>query len=176
MGDKLKKLLIALTLLFSSFTLTMGQDVIKHSVAKGAYHKGGSLEFKAYDFTDESFTAEIKYSLKRRWYTSFIKKKYLNGKTIEVLPIDFITEQGYLDLEQSGERVFRGARLVHKGRTNLGEYYDAHIVEIFPESGKWKGKLYYHPNVKSVGWVKFELTLKTIKVISPYTLYSYIIE
>lgn len=169
---KLFTLLFVALFSFNSFA-TLDTETVSHSVTEGKYHNGGSLNFKTYDINEESFTAQIKYNLNPKWFVSFLKKKYLNGETVEVLPIDFITEEGYLDLEKSKEREFRGARLVHVGRKDIGDFKDCHVVEIFPASGKWKGKVYYHPSINSVGWAKFEITLLSIKVISPYTMVSY---
>lgn len=165
--------LLCFTFLSLSSFATTETEAVSHYVTEGKYHKGGSLKFKTYDINEDSFTAEIKYNLDPKWFVSFIKKKYLNGETVEVLPIDFITEEGYLDLEITKEKEFRGAKLVHVGRKDVGRFKDCHVVEIYPASGKWRGKVYYHPSINSVGWAKFEITLLSVKVIAPYTMVSY---
>lgn len=159
--------LLALCLQFNSFSV----ETLNHVVSRGKHHKGGKIQLFIKEQTDDSFVATIDYKVKKKFYVP-VNEKHLSGKIDQALPMIFSTKEGYLKLEEMKEIEIDQATLKFVGRESIGPYYDTFKIQILPASKKWRGMLWYHPSVPSVGWLRTELTLLTIPIVSPYKVQS----
>ncbi len=148
-------------------------EVIFHDIAKGKHHKGGEIKIESLESSDESFIAKISYKIKKKIYIPIGDSK-LQGEVEQSLPNIFSDKEGYIYLEEIGSLKVTKATVKFIQRESIGEYYDSFKIQIIPDNGKWKGYLWYHPNVNGVGWLKSELTLLSIPILGDYSLSSFI--
>ena len=152
-------------------------ETIIHKVEKGFLHKGGKIKISVQKDEnvsgEEKLKLDINYRLKKRALLPVSAKKLRGNYELEI-PMDFSDERGYLNLAQEGRISLEKADLVYLGVENVKWFHNCHKVSILPHNKKSKIIAYYHPSAKSVGWVKLELTLLKVPVISPYTIKSYL--
>jgi hypothetical protein len=146
-------------------------NTIYHNIHEGKLHRGGTIELTVKEKSESNFMAYMKYTLKKKWYVP-VPEKVLSGDINQPMPIAFQQEEGYLDLEDYGSYDMKDAKLIHLGREDVNDYENCHKIQIIPRNKKWKGILYYHPEVSSLGWVKSEITLLNIPTLGNYEAIS----
>jgi len=164
---KLNLFLLVLCFSLNSFSA----EVLHHKVSRGKHHKGGEIKLFIKEQSADSFIATIDYKVKKKFYVP-VSAKHLSGHLDQALPMIFSTKEGYLQLQEMKEIKIDEATLKFIGRESIGRYYDTYKIQILPDNKKWRGMLWYHPSVASVGWLKTELTLLTIPIIGPYKVQS----
>jgi hypothetical protein len=159
-----------LIILFT-FSLTTFAESISHSISKGKHHKGGDIVIETIDSNDESFVARLKYSLRKKFYIPISNEK-LKGELDQELPKIFSTKEGYLKLEEIGVLKLEKADIKFIQRVDVNEFYDSFQFEILPHNKKWKAVIWYHPDVKSLGWHQSRITVYSIPVLGEYEINS----
>lgn len=161
------KTIIILILL--SFSLISLAETANYSVQEGKLHKGGSLSVEVLDETN-GFKVRMKYEIKKRPWIP-ISADQLKGETLLDLPEQFKDERGYLELESVGEMKVEGATIKFVKRVNIGTFKDAFEAEIFPNNGRSKTTIIYHPLLKSAGWGKVEIKfISDVPLLNGYTI------
>jgi hypothetical protein len=165
---------LALSLLFT--LLFYGQagaqsETIGHTILSGSLHSSGTLSIGVADKGNGQVLATIRYNVKPRMFVP-VSASLMSGSVEQLLPANFVIEDGYLDMEKRGSIRHDGAVITHLGRANFRSYYDCHKVRISPRSGKWEAVVLYHPDVKGVGWVKIDMVMKKISLIGSYAVSS----
>jgi len=128
---------------------------ISHNILSGFLHKGGSLNIGIKQENVKQFKAIFDYQVKPKLLVPF-PKKFRSGHFEQLLPIEFLTREGYEIL----------------GREDVGLYTKSYKLKILPVSNKWEGILFYNNNVNGIGWLKAELIIKDIKFLGKYKLNS----
>lgn len=169
----MNKLYLLLTLpLFSFIVSAAGIESISHTVQRDSLIKSGKVVLTTKNIQADSFTLQIDYEVKASMF--FISRDFKGTKNIE-LPSDFLDPYGYEELEEAGVRNDKRAKIVHKGRTQSGIYYDCHIIQILPKDGKgWDGIFTYCPSVPSIGFIKTAITIHKVPFVGRQTLHSVI--
>ena len=166
----MKKILFSLILLFSS--LTFSEEII-HDVKRGKHHKSGEVRIETIENGSDSFTAKLKYKIKKKFYIPISNRK-LQGELEQKLPNNFSSLEGYLSLEETGSLELEKATIKFIKRVDIGEYYGSFQFQIIPRNNKWKATIWYHPDVKSLGWHRSEITIFAIPVLGKYVVNSYL--
>lgn len=164
------------SLLFSAFLLLSTQvfsEEIVHDVTRGKHHKGGEVRIETIDNGTESFTARLSYKIKKKFYIPISNRK-LQGQLEQKLPNNFSSLSGYEDLQEKGNLDLEAAVIKFIKRVDVGEYYDSFQFEILPKNNKWKATIWYHPDVKSLGWHQSQITIFAIPVLGTYKVNSFI--
>lgn len=154
-----------------TFSLPLLAEQITHTVARGKHHKGGEIIIETIRSNEDSFTARLKYSLKKKFYIPISNEK-LKGELEQTLPTSFATLEGYLGLEMNGAMELEKARIEFVERVDVGQFYDSFHFVILPHNKKWKADIWYHPDVDSIGWHQSKITVYTIPILGEYELTS----
>jgi hypothetical protein len=164
----MKLFLLSTLLIISSFSFA---EEIIHDVTKGRHHKGGEVRIETVDSGADQFIAKLKYKIRKKIYIPISNRK-LQGELEQKLPVSFSTLEGYLDLEEKGSLDLEKAIIKFVKRVDHGEYYNSFQFEILPKNGKWKATIWYHPDVKSLGWHRSEITIYAIPILGKYKVTS----
>lgn len=156
-------LVFALILSTSVFAKT------SYNITRGKLHRSGWINVQAIE-QDNLANIKIKYAINPQRFIPGFFKKYLKGDHIEKLPLEFMNETAYLELERTKSLEIKDAFVYHQGRVNYGRYTNAHKILIKAKNGKSEIIAYYHPLVADAGWVYIDLTIKKIPVMSTYNL------
>ena len=63
------------------------------------------------------------------------------------------------------------ASVVHLGRTTIGTFSDAHLIQILPDNKKSEMILTYHPTTNALGWDSIKLILHTnLPILGDYVI------
>jgi hypothetical protein len=152
------------------FSISMQSFALeKYNILKGSLHRGGWIDLDSKVIGDSAHI-NIEYEVKRKRIIPSFVKKYLKGDHVEILPREFLDEDGYLALENSKSLILKNAKIYHLGRVNFGRYTKCHKVKIIANNGKSEMIAYYHPQVGDAGWVHLHLTIKKIPVIKSYDI------
>jgi hypothetical protein len=144
---------------------------ISHNILSGFLHKGGSLNIGIKQENVKQFKAIFDYQVKPKLLVPF-PKKFRSGHFEQLLPIEFLTREGYEILERDKTLTNDQATLIFLGREDVGLYTKSYKLKILPVSNKWEGILFYNNNVNGIGWLKAELIIKDIKFLGKYKLNS----
>lgn len=161
----MKKITILMSLLFT-LNIFAAES---YSIQKGSLHRGGWITVDA-NIDGDNANINIKYKVNPKRFIPGFFKEYLQGDHTEVLPKEFLFEEAYLDLEESGSLKLKDAEVFHLGRVTMGRYTNCHKVKILAKNGKSQIIAYYHPQVKEAGWVHIDLTILKIPVVKTYNL------
>ncbi len=140
-----------------------------YNITKGKLHRSGWIHVTAVE-QDGLAHMKIKYAVNPKRFIPGFFKKYLQGDHVEKLPLEFMNETAYLELEKTKKLEIKDAHVYHKGRVDYGRYTDAHKVLIKAKNGKSEIIAYYHPLIGDAGWLYIDLTIKKIPVLSTYNL------
>lgn len=163
----MKYLAMALALLLP----LLAQAQLVHTIESGSLHSGGSLEIKILEQRQDDFDIEISYKINPRMLVP-LAEEYRSGQMVTTLPIEYLDENGYLDLQQSGTYQHNAADILYVGQENLNSLLDSHRVQIAPHNGKWKLDIWYHPSVELPSWPRLRLELTNVPLIGRYTVNS----
>jgi hypothetical protein len=106
-----------------------------------------------------------------------VPSEYLKGTEKQELPLEFIDERGYLNLEAKGPMELEDAVVHHVGRVTVGKLLNGHHVKIVAKNGKSETEIFFHPQIPELGWGKVRLTLHTpIPFLRNYTLEAVLID
>lgn len=137
------------------FSTSIFAETIIHDILPGKFHKGGTVRITVTNQTQDSFDAVVKYQIIPRAFIP-IPAEYKSGSFDATLPIEYLDERGYEDL--NGQvAVQNGATLKHLGRKNITGYSQTHHVRLVPRSSKWILEAWYHPSLPSTGWAQLML-------------------
>jgi hypothetical protein len=160
--------LLVLLFTFNSFAI----DAAFFDILPGKLHSGGYLRSDLLDINDAQQTMKVKlqYEVIKRPLVP-VPNEYLKGEEVQVLPLEFLDERGYLELEIKGTRELVDAWLKHQGRVEIAGLKDIHFVKIIAKNGRSEIDVYFHPTVEELGWVFLRLTLHTeIPLLRHYAL------
>lgn len=157
--------------IFGALLPLFAQAQIVHNIESGSLHSGGSLTLKILERRETEFDIEISYEIKPRLFVP-VSREYRSGKMVTTLPIQYLDENGYLDLQREGSFAQQEASISYVSQEDFGEYYDSHHVRILPDNSKWKLDIWYHPSVAAPSWPRLSLELSNIPLIGRYTVYS----
>ncbi len=163
----MKRFIVSLTLLLPFFA----QAQLTHQIESGSLHSGGTLKIKILEQRQDDFDIEISYSINPRMFVP-LGQAYRNGKMVTTLPIEYLDENGYLDLRHQGSLEHSDADIVYVGQEDFQDYVDSHRVRILPDSNKWKLDIWYHPSVELPSWPRLSLELSNVPLVGRYTVYS----
>lgn len=161
----MKTLVLGFILIFSTAAFAK----TNYNITKGKLHRSGWIYVTAVE-QDDLAHMKIKYAVNPKRFIPGFFKKYLKGDHVEKLPLEFMNETAYLELEKTKKLEIKDAHVYHKGRVNYGRYTNAHKVLIKAKNGKSEIIAYYHPLVADAGWVYIDLTIKKIPVMGTYNL------
>jgi hypothetical protein len=142
---------------------------IFHDVSSTRLIKSGFYEIKTSEVSPEEVQVNIHYHLKAQWYAPI---KDQEGDLIQILPMEYTREEGYLNLEQNGPQQFKNVMLYHLGRMDIPDFPGSHHIRVVRLDNKWEAEAWYHPSIASTGWSQMILTLKDIPVLGDYALKS----
>ena len=158
-----------LTLLMT-FNLHAAIESLNYKILPGKYHLGGSLKAEATNFNSVAKTMDVTV------HYDVIKKllipapaNVLKNKMVFALPLEFQDERGYLDLEKSKSRDSQYATIQHMGRVKIGQFTDAHRVQIIGKNGKYICNIIYHPTFPELGWIEIKILLN-LTLLSNYEI------
>jgi hypothetical protein len=158
-----------LVLFFTQFTFAQTSSFM---ILPGKLHKGGDLKATAstFDQSKDQFMVVLNYKILARALVP-VNPKYLTGSYTQMLPLSFLDERGFLELEIKKTMNIQDAIIKHLGRVNIIPYKDAHFIGIYPTNGKSKIFLSYHPQIKGLGWQNLSLILNlNVPIFSNYEL------
>jgi hypothetical protein len=159
------RILVVAILTLISINL-LAADSITHDVEKSALARSGSFMVMTVDeIGPEEFTLIIGYDIK----TTIPFVGHQDGEFDIKMPIDFISEEGYINLENDGEMKYDNAIITPLGREDINGYDNCYKIRIDNtksprKEDRWSIDAYYHPSVASTGWVRSELTYKFLGV------------
>lgn len=164
------KILFLLSLLFSLSVWSAGPTHFK--ILPGKLHQGGkaSADIISTDTHKKVILVRLNYEVYKKTLVP-VPDEYLKGSSDQELPLEFIDERGYLNLEQSKTRELEDAILIHLGRVSLGGHTNGHHVRIKAKNGRSETDVYYHPHLPELGWGKVRLVLHTpIPLLKNYAM------
>lgn len=149
-------------------------EILTHNAVPDKIIKSGAMVITSEQISTTEFKLKLKYKLKAK---IFIFKKTIEGEQIELLPIKFLYNYGYLELEETGSMIYKNIELTHVKRINLENYEDCHEVHLRPLTNKkWEGNIVYCPGVQSIGFAKTNLTYNKVPFIGQHTLTTVLAE
>ncbi|WP_108652250.1 hypothetical protein [Dongshaea marina] len=140
-----------------------------YRVLSGSLHKGGAVAVQA-KIDKPLALIDIHYQIHSRWFIPSAVNSHLEGDYQLKLPEKFLFPATYAELAKKGEMDVKDAKILYKGRKDVGQYANCYEILIQPNNGKSEILTYYSPQVGAAGWVKLALTLKKIPVIKSYTI------
>jgi hypothetical protein len=163
------KILLLLAVLISANVFATSSRL---KVTRGKLHKGGYVKLESQNIASSTTQTKIliNYEIYKKNLIPKQFNKYLTGTYAQNIPSVFQYNSGYLDLQKSRKKLVRQAVLYHKGRVNVGRYYQAHKVLLVADNGKSELTFYYHPKAPGLGWFKVHLKIKKIPVLKTYQL------
>jgi len=142
------------------------------TITPGQFHKGGDLSYEItkQDIASDSLDLTISYHVLKKALVP-VPSEYLSGNTVQTLPLNYLYESGYLELEKKHEEEFSDSYVTHLGRVNIDGLTDVHHVKITAKNGKSEMEVFYHPSLPALGWSRVILVLHTpIPFLKNYTM------
>ncbi len=131
------------------------------AILPGKLHKGGQLTATASESDIPGMIRiKVEYEITKKNIVP-VPSGYLSGTYEQLLPEEFLKEEGYLELEEVGAIEAEGATIIHQGRIPDRTHADAHLIQIIPDNGKYEFHLVYHPGNPGLGWDQVKLILRT---------------
>ena len=161
-----------------SFTAFAYTTPVHFKVIPGKFHAGGKAvaQIKSTNDAKRTMVVKLDYEVVKRWGVP-VPSEYLKGTDNRELPLDFIDERGYLNLEAKGPMDMEEAVVYHKGRVTVGKFSNGHHVKIVAKNGRSETEVFYHPNLPELGWGKVKLTVHTpIPFLKSYILEAVLIK
>jgi hypothetical protein len=158
-----------IVLFFTQLTFAQTSSFI---VLPGKLHKDGTLKATAssFDQTKDQFEVVLNYKIVARSLVP-VDPKHLTGSYTQILPLSFLDERGFLELEIKKTMNIKDAIIKHLGRVDIKPYKDAHSIGIYPTNGKSKIFLSFHPLIQGLGWQNLVLILHlNVPFLSNYEL------
>jgi len=162
--------LLCLCLLFSFSA--MAADGSNFNILPGKLHTGGTFfaTIKSISDAKQTMTINLKYDIDKKRLVP-VPKEYLKGEISQAIPLEYIDERGYLNLEVAKTKDFADAKAVYLGRVDVGEYRNSHHVNVIAKNGKSETELYFHPQAPGIGWVKVRMTVyPPLPILKNYTV------
>jgi hypothetical protein len=153
-------------------------EVLNFKINPGKLHAGGkaAAKIESIDSAKGIMLAFLAYEVVKKPLVP-VPDEYLKGTEKQELPLDFIDERGYLNLEAKGPLKLEDATVYHLGRTKIGSRTGVHHVKIVATNGRSMTEVFYHPEVPELGWVKVRLTLYTpIPLLKNYSIEAVLID
>lgn len=163
---------IAALFLILSISAFADPDVLNFKILPGKFHQGGkaSASVLSTDAQRAVMVVKLEYEVVKKALVP-VPSEYLRGGLNQELPLEFIDERGYLNLEINRTLDLPEAILIHLGRVTIGSYQNGHHVRIKAKNGRSETDVYYHPNLPELGWGKVGLMLHTpIPMFKDYSL------
>ena len=156
--------------LFLSFN-TWATEISHFNVLPGKLHKGGFLDATPSSIENsDQMLINIVYEIKKKTLVP-VPNQFLKGTYEQKLPAIFLDERGYLELEKVKSMRIDEASVVHLGRTTIGTFSDAHLIQILPDNKKSEMILTYHPTTNALGWDSIKLILHTdLPILGDYVI------
>lgn len=170
---------------FSFLSLTYATEFssgVVHRIHKDKFAKEGQVRIKYRDHvSDEGISGEEKievlFDFKFRYGVLLFRGNYEGQRTV-IIPADFKTEEGHLQLES--QKVYEDELVImrHLGRRNILGLYDCHYVEFIPKTSTsgWSARIIHCPDLPELGIGSMELNVKKIPVLGDHTLTSTLIQ
>jgi hypothetical protein len=161
----------------SNATKTRDPSVSVFGILPGKLHKGGTLTATPSE-TDipGMIRILIDYEITKKNLVP-VPSAYLTGNYEQVLPEEFLKEDGYLALEQAGAIEAQDSTIIHQGRVPFRNLSNAHLIQIIPNNGKFEIHLVYHPSIPGLGWDEVKLILHTgIPLLGNYWIEGSLLE
>jgi hypothetical protein len=153
------------------FFQASASELSTFDILPGKLHKGGVLTASGFpDANGVNMNVSVVYEIRKRDLVP-VPSQYLKGTYDQKLPAQFLTEQGYLDLEKSKSIHLEDASVEHLGRVAIGSLSDAHLIHIIPDNHRSEMFLVYHPSIAGLGWDQLKLVLHTeIPLLRDYVI------
>lgn len=151
---------------------------IHFKVVPGKFHAGGKAvaQIQSTDNAKNTMVVKLDYEVVKRFGVP-VPNEFLKGTDSRELPLEFIDERGYLNLEAKGPKDMDEAVVYHMGRVTVGKYSNGHHVKIVAKNGKSETEVFYHPHLPELGWGKVKLTVHTpIPFLKSYILEAVLID
>lgn len=161
-----------------SFSALATREVLNFKITPGKLHAGGkaAAQIESIDAAKNVMLAKLAYEVIKKPLVP-VPDEYLKGTEKQELPLEFIDERGYLNLEAKGPLKLEDATVYHVGRTKIGKLSEVHHVKIVATNGRSVTEVFYHPEVPELGWVKVRLTLHTpIPMLKNYSMEAVLID
>lgn len=146
--------------------------VLHFTVLPGKLHQGGkaAAQLISINKTNQTMTVNLAYEIYKKVLVP-VPDEYLKGSDKQELPLEFIDERGYLNLEINKTMDLPEATLVHLGRVTVGQHKNGHHVRIVAKNGKSETEVFFHPHLPELGWGKVRITLHTpIPLLKNYSM------
>lgn len=169
------KLILSLLFSLSAFA---GADVLTFKILPGKFHQGGkaSASLLSTDAARNVMVVKLTYEVQKKALIP-VPSEFLKGEDKQELPLEFIDERGFLNLEVKKTMELPEATLVHLGRVVLGSHTRAHHVRIIAKNGRSETDVFFHPHLPELGWGKVRLLLHTsIPFLKDYSLEAVLAE
>ena len=163
--------IIGLILLFSLSAFAL-PDATHYKIVPGKLHQGGkaSANIISTDAIKKVMLVRLNYEVYKKALVP-VPEEYLKGSSDQELPLEFIDERGYLNLEAMKTQELEDAILIHLGRVAIAGHINGHHVRIKAKNGRSETDVYYHPHLPELGWGKVRLVLHTpIPMLKNYAM------
>jgi hypothetical protein len=158
--------------LFVLSTSVFSNEIYDYKILEGKLHKGGELHVAIEEAANpqDNFKVVLNYKIIKKNLVP-VPNEYLQGEYIQELPIAFLDERGYLELERVGEMQFPEAKVKFMGRRDVGPLKNAMLIKLLPTNGKSIMNFVYSPQVPGLGWDNLELIIRTrVPLLGDYLL------
>ena len=142
------------------------------SITAGPLHKGGDFSYTitGQDVAHQSVGISMHYSIRKRALVP-VSDEFLSGDLNQSLPMNCLSEAGYLELEKIHQMDFDDTTVTHLGRVNMDGLTDVHHIKISANNGKFDFEAYYHPSLPGLGWSRVVIILHTpIPLLANYKI------
>lgn len=163
--------LLSLAVLISTSAMA-ASDAMNFKIIPGKLHQGGKASADLLTTNKEKGVMVVKlaYEVYKKALVP-VPDEYLKGSVDQELPLEFIDERGYLNLENSKTLELDDAILVHMGRSVVAGHGNGHHVRIKAKNGRSETDVYFHPHLPELGWGKVRLVLHTpIPMLKNYSM------
>lgn len=142
------------------------REFIVHKVLPGNVVDSGKVVMTVTNVLEGSINpsqtkkAEITFDYKvvPKWYLPYPVQE---GKIVEKLPYEALEQSFYQNLEENGVYQNDDAEVTFLRRetAKIGgkTYQNCYVIKVVPSSKKWSAIGWYHPSLKSIGWVKSQI-------------------
>lgn len=167
--------LITALISLSAFALP---ETLNFRITPGKFHLGGKAAARIVSTNQDKDIMQVllSYEIVKRPLVP-APEEYLKGSERQDLPLEFIDERGYLNLESKGPLKLPDATVYHLGRVKAGTRTNAHRVKIVASNGKSETEITYHPHIPELGWASVKLTIFTpLPLFRSYTMEAVLVE
>jgi hypothetical protein len=174
----MKKIMFHILAFLLSLSTFAAPDTLNFRITPGKFHLGGKAAARIVSTNTDKDIMQVmlSYEITKRPLVP-APEEYLKGSEKQDLPLEFIDERGYLNLEAKGPLKLPDATVYHLGRVKDGSRSNAHRVKIVATNGKSETEITYHPHIPELGWVRVKLTIFTpLPLFKSYTMEAVLVD